>query len=347
VPLPGAYETEVTGWLPSLALVNADGSGLLVLPEDELAGARAASWLEPRVFDALRHFAPSRPLETWMAALRAALDAAGLSGSRARVGIEPSLPHVALGVLAHACPDGATEDVSAALARARSIKTPRELERLRAAIRLADLAQRRLVELAPAAPGSSDVELWGELVAAIQSGAGRAVTVTGALVTGSATSALAAGGPVGRRIDRGDPGLLDIGPRLDGYWADCANTVVFGAGPDIVQRRYLSGARLACEAAIDRLRPGLRCAEPALALRSALERVGLSMAHYAGHQVGTGINETPRLLPFAEERIEAGMVFAVEAGAYGGDAAPVGARCEKIALVTESGPELLSGFEWE
>ena len=24
VPLPGAYETEVTGWLPSLALVNAD-----------------------------------------------------------------------------------------------------------------------------------------------------------------------------------------------------------------------------------------------------------------------------------------------------------------------------------
>ncbi len=40
------------------------------------------------------------------------------------------------------------------------------------------------------------------------------------------------------------------------------------------------------------------------------------------------------------------MVFAVEAGAYGGEREPVGARCEKVALVTASGPELLSQFDW-
>jgi Xaa-Pro aminopeptidase len=58
------------------------------------------------------------------------------------------------------------------------------------------------------------------------------------------------------------------------------------------------------------------------------------------------VNEPPRLLPFDETPIEPGMVFAVEAGAYAGPGGAVGARSEKLALVTEAGPELLSGFPW-
>lgn len=44
--------------------------------------------------------------------------------------------------------------------------------------------------------------------------------------------------------------------------------------------------------------------------------------------------------------IEPNMVFAIEPGAYGGEAVPTGARAEKIVLVTEDGAEILSSFTW-
>ena len=82
-------------------------------------------------------------------------------------------------------------------------------------------------------------------------------------------------------------------------------------------------------------------------MRATLEAHGIPMSHYAGHQVGAGVNEPPRLVPYAAETIEAGMVFALEAGAYEGPGGAIGARAEKVALVTETGPEILSAFPWE
>jgi Xaa-Pro aminopeptidase len=58
------------------------------------------------------------------------------------------------------------------------------------------------------------------------------------------------------------------------------------------------------------------------------------------------LNETPRLVPYDTTTIESGMVFAVEPGAYAGEGGTTGARAEKVVLVTESGPEILSSFEW-
>jgi Xaa-Pro aminopeptidase len=89
------------------------------------------------------------------------------------------------------------------------------------------------------------------------------------------------------------------------------------------------------------------CREVWGVVRDTFARHGFPMAHYAGHQIGTSVNERPRLLPFDDTAIEAGMVFAVEAGAYEGPGGRFGARSEKVALVTESGPEILSAFLWE
>jgi Xaa-Pro aminopeptidase len=40
------------------------------------------------------------------------------------------------------------------------------------------------------------------------------------------------------------------------------------------------------------------------------------------------------------------MVFSVEPGAYAGPEGSTGARTEKMVLVTERGPEVLSRFRW-
>jgi Xaa-Pro dipeptidase len=339
-PLPGGYVTEVTGWLPPLALVTTDGGGTLIVSDDDAAGARASA-LPVRTFDSLNHFEASDPAGTWERALREALRDAGITRS-ARLGVEPTVPRAALAALG----DAGLGDASAPLAEARALKTPREVERLHAAVTAADAAQRRLVELAPDAVGATELEVWAQLTAAMQASARSALTITGVLITGPRTAFLQSPGPTERTIRAGDLGLLDVGGRVDGYWSDSANTVVFGGAPTPEQQRHLDTVRRACEAGIAALRPGKTCAAPATALRDELERGGLCMAHYAGHQLGTSVNEPPRLLPFATERIEEGMVFAVEAGAYEGEGGAIGARCEQVAVVTAAGPELLSSFAW-
>lgn len=339
VPLPGTYLTEVVGWLPPVAVLGADGAGVLLVSEDDAADAHADSVLDVRTFESLGHFAPSDPAGTWAAAVG---DAVRELGGR-RLGVEASLPRAALGAL----PPLELADATAAIDEARAVKTQQEVERLRAAIAVADAAQRRLVELAPDAPGMTEVALWSELSTAMFTVAGAAVPVTGVLLTGARTAVLTSRGPVDRVVAAGEVGLLDVGARLGGYWSDSANAVVFGGGPGADQRRYLDAARAACEAAIDRLRPGLPCSEPARALAEGLGRFGFRMAHYAGHQLGVAVNEGPRLVPYGKEPILEGMVFAVEAGAYAGEDGCVGVRREKVALVTADGPELLSEFDWE
>ena len=227
-------------------------------------------------------------------------------------------------------------------------QVPREIELLRRAVAVADAGQRRLLELAASSSGTIvDAGLWAEAVGSMERLAGRILAVSGSIVTGSDTADWTSPGASGNPVAPGTPVLLDIGPRVDGYWADCANTVVFGAEPTGDQRRYLDASRAACLAGIDSLRPGRRCAEAWNAVRDAFEREGIPMSHYAGHQIGTSVNELPRLLPYDDTVIEAGMVFAVEAGGYAGPGGTMGARAEKVALVLESGPEILSAFSWD
>ncbi|MBA3415566.1 MAG: M24 family metallopeptidase, partial [Chloroflexia bacterium] len=94
------------------------------------------------------------------------------------------------------------------------------------------------------------------------------------------------------------------------------------------------------------LRPSADAADAAAAAEAAFAGFGLPMAHYAGHQVGVSVNEPPRLVPYDRTPIRAGMVFSVEPGAYEGPGGSFGARSEKMVLVTDTGPEVLSTFAW-
>jgi Xaa-Pro aminopeptidase len=140
---------------------------------------------------------------------------------------------------------------------------------------------------------------------------------------------------------------MDISQRVDGYWSDCTNThVVGGAAPTAAQLKYARASQAAFEAAANHLRPGQRASAVWAAANAAYEKHGLSMPHYMGHQIGATVNELPRLVPYDHTPIQTHMVFAVEPGAYEGPGGTFGARSEKMVLVTESGPEVLSQFEW-
>jgi Xaa-Pro aminopeptidase len=236
-------------------------------------------------------------------------------------------------------------DAVPSLEAARWIKTPREIELVRQAVRVADAAQQALLDCAHSS-GMSDVDVWDRIVGAMERRVGRPLIASGELVTGERTRTVAPGGPIGRRIERGDTGLLDISPRVNGYWADCTNTVVFDAEPSPDQLRYFRAARDAMEAGAEACRPGARARDVEAAVRAAFAKHNFPVAHYSGHQLGTSVNERPRLVQYDDSVIEPNMVFAIEPGSYGQDAAATGARAEKVVLVTETGPEFLSQFDW-
>jgi Xaa-Pro aminopeptidase len=139
---------------------------------------------------------------------------------------------------------------------------------------------------------------------------------------------------------------MDLSVRNRGYWSDCTNTLVAGAEPSAEQLRYFRAAKAAYEAAVDQLRPGRLARDAWVAAVEALVSHGFQPAHYAGHQLGTTVNEEPRLVSYDESPIQTNMVFAVEPGVYAGADGTTGARTEKNVLVTEDGPVVLSRFRW-
>lgn len=347
-PMPIGYMTEVVGWRPPVAILRAsDGAGWLVVPDALVEAATAQSWFaRVLTFETLGHDAPTDPETTFRTAVARAFAEADAGAGRVRLGLEPVAPSVVAEVIGREAPEAVVVDPSAALLAARRVKTPREIALLRAAVGVADAAQRRLVDVARAGAPIVDLVLWRDLVLAMEEHAGRLLTVQGALLTGERTAEVAGALPDGRLVERGDLALLDVSPRVDGYWADCCNVVVLGDEPDAEQRRWFTAAREAFEAGAEALRPGARCCDVAALVEAALRRHGLPMAHYAGHEVGCGVNEPPRLVPYDETVIEPGMVFAVEPGAYEGAGGRCGARAERMVLVTEDGPEILSAFAW-
>jgi Xaa-Pro aminopeptidase len=349
VPVPIGAGAELA-YGPALALLGAgDGTTCLIVPDGAATAARAQSRLgELLAFDTFDGFKPLDSHASLLARIREALLQAGLGQSGARLGVEfRTMPHAISALLAAEFPQLQLIDAGSALQHARMIKTAREIGLLRRAAGICDIGHQALAELVREA-GRSEFAIWAELTARMFAAAGRDVPVTGELVTGPRTCVVNyPGGPRERVTEPGDAALMDISQRVDGYWSDCTNThVVGGVAPTASQLRYARASQDACEAAMAALRPGARASDAWAAAEAAFQRHGLTSAHYAGHQIGVAVNELPRLVPYDHTPIAAGMVFAVEPGVYEGPEGSFGARSEKMVVVTESGPEILSQFDW-
>jgi len=324
---------------PALALVTAEGRTTLLVPSSYVARVEEMSRADENVLvPTFDHFVPIDDEREFLDAVRKAVET--VDGEVLAVD-RRTLPAAAAELVG-----GRTlTDARPILREARRIKTPHELEMLRAAAAVADAGHEALFELAQ--PGRNELEVMGDVITAVERAAGRPVPWAGELVTGPRTGTLRyPGGPVDRTIEPGDTVLMDLSVRTRGYWADCTNTLVAGAEPTDEQLRHFRAARAAFEAAADQLRPGRRASDAFEAAAAALGEHGFAPFHYAGHQIGTTVNEHPRLVPFDDSPIEPNMVFSVEPGVYGGPEAGTGARAEKIVLVTEGEPEILSRFRW-
>lgn len=334
----------------SLALCTVgDAHGWLIAPDGLTGQARSQSWLDNLVlFDTFDSFQPTDSAASYAAAVRSTLRAAGLGAGPGVLGVQSrTLPYAVARLLQEEFPALRLVEAAPALQAARSIKTKREIELLMRASHVADIGHQTLARLVSSA-GRSEFDMWAEITARMFEQVGHEAPVVGELVTGERTRTVVyPNGPRNRITQPGDAALMDISQRIDGYWSDCTNThVIGGVAPTAAQRRYARAAQDACEAAMAALRPGARACDAWAAADRAFQTYGLQTAHYAGHQIGVSVNELPRLAPYDETVIEAGMVFSVEPGVYQGPDGDFGARAEKMVHVTASGPEILSKFAW-
>jgi Xaa-Pro aminopeptidase len=349
VPVPLGASAELTYASPVALCSGADPASWLIAGSADAAKARTQSRLaELLSFDTFDSFNPTDSGASFLEMVRTALRSAGLVNSVGTLGVEArTMPHAVSVLLATEFPRLKLLDVAGAMQQARLIKTEREIALLRRAAHIVDIAHLTLAELVQTA-GRTEFAMWAEITSRMYQAVGHEVPVTGELVTGPRTCTVAyPNGPRPRTTEPGDAALMDISTRLDGYWSDCTNThIIGGVEPTATQRKYAKASQAACEAAMDTLRPGKLASEAWTAAETAFQQHGLPTAHYAGHQIGVVVNELPRLVAYDHTPIEAGMVFSVEPGAYEGVGGSFGARSEKMVLVTSSGPEILSKFEW-
>ena len=118
-------------------------------------------------------------------------------------------------------------------------------------------------------------------------------------------------------IRNGQPVVIDMGARYEGYCADLTRTIVVGEPDDKFWGIYdtVLRAQLAAEEGV---RPGMTGAEVDAIARDIIAGAGHgeSFGHSLGHGVGLAVHEYPHVGAGAKDRVEDGMVFTIEPGIY-------------------------------
>lgn len=220
----------------------------------------------------------------------------------------------------------------------RLIKDPGELAAIRKAIAIADAACehiRRFIK-----PGMTEKQVAWELEAYMRTHGAESLAFP--LIVGS--------GPNGakphavlqdRPIREGEPIVLDLGARVDGYNSDLTRTICLGQPDEKLKEIYdiVLRAQLAAE---EGARAGMKGQEVDALARKVIEEAGHGehFGHGLGHGVGLAVHEGPRAAPSATTTMESGMVCTIEPGIY----LPGwgGVRIEDMVLFTADGVEVLT-----
>jgi len=345
----GAANDFAGGFPLQLVLINVneENGKLIVADMNSKLAINQSKLGDPIIFSIFGHFSPIDADLNYKNCIKSVMINSGLKYGHPTLGVEfETLPSILLNLFLDEFKNVNIVSAQSALENARRIKTSGEIKLLRRTAYIADVAQQVLLDFANNFNNNSEFEIWVKVQQKIMEEVSNVVPIVGELVTGSRTSIVAPGGPIKRKVEIGDMGIMDISIRVDGYWSDCTNVVVFGSEPNKEQKKYFKASKDGFEAAVEMLRPGVRCCDVEAAIRNAFERNGFKITHYSGHQIGTTVNEKPRIVPYDKSIVESGMVFCFEPGVYSGPSGCIGARLEKMVLVTDSGAEILNKFPW-
>jgi len=234
------------------------------------------------------------------------------------------------------------------------VKSPAEVDLIRASAHWAGRAHRWLQELTAVGRTETEVEdeaasrANAELLAAYGDtyrpmSWGRSGPHAGYRGQIGAHGALPHSLTTNARFQAGDTLVTGATCPMFGYWSELERTMVIGE-PSEAQRIWFDHMLALQDLAIDACRPGRTCASVDEAVQAYVEAHALGEAwrHHVGHNIGLRYHEGPFLDVGDETPMEAGMLFTVEPGLYVPGLG--GFRHSDTILVTEAGPAFLTDY---
>ncbi len=221
----------------------------------------------------------------------------------------------------------------------RMVKSPEELAAIRRAVELTDAAFMHFV--AHVKVGMTEKEAaW--LIEAYMREHGADKVAFDLIVASGPNGALPHAIPSERRMQRGEPIVVDIGCRVDNYHSDLTRTICLGQPDDQFDRVY--GAVLAAQQVAEKkIKAGMKGKRADALARGVVEKSEFSaygFQHGLGHGVGLAVHEGPRASKLSKETYMPNMTLTIEPGIY----IPGwgGVRIEDLVVIREDGVEILS-----
>ena len=247
----------------------------------------------------------------------------------------------------HAKPEGVTvKDCTHIMSELRMVKEAEEIERIRAAAKVADVGMKAAVEAVR--PGLTESQIAAEAEYAMRQAGAEEFWRT--YVSSGPRTNIAHGLPTLRKLQAGDLVMIDVHPIVNGYSADTCRTVCVGQ-PTAEQQAAYELYLKAQQATIAKVKAGVGMVELEQTLHGIMKQAGHG-EHVFGpliHGVGIEFEEAP--LPpghafFHGEKepppLQANVVISVgNCGLYTG---PWGVRVEDMVVVGTEGPMVLTDY---
>lgn len=315
-------------WRHAAVVVTADGLGSYLSVDMEESTARDR--------------AGTTPVTVWkeftgnaMLTLAGLLDDLGLRDSH--IGIE--MDYLSAGdfaeLQAHA-PTARFQPAEEYLARVRQIKTSEEIALMRRLARISD--QSVYDSLTRVSEGTSEMDIASELTRGIYTQGATDFKLM--IIATGERSVYPNVGPTKRILRTGDICRVEIFSVIDGYHAGVCRTACVRRSPqhadeiwkNLTECKYL---------VLDMIKPGASTCEIYQAFIRHLSKIKMPPIEFIGHGIGLHLHEHPYLGMYDDVPLEAGMVLGIEPLVYD-TGHGFGMQNKDIALVTESGSELLS-----
>lgn len=285
-------------------------------------------------------FPASGPLSTWFASL---LGEAKLSGKKLgfQAGDITVATYQTITKTVKGMPASDRPKLLAAPPLVEQLRAVKSAEELAAIQRAVDLTDEAFVAAAERIePGWTDTQAAWEIDKYIREHGGEGVAFNTIVACGP-WAAMPHAYPRDEKIKGGEPIIIDMGARVDGYCADLTRTLFLGE-PDEQFRKIYDVVLTAQLTAAALIREDMTGEQAHMLAYNVIAEAGYgeNFGHGLGHGVGLQPHESPRLARTSKDVLADGMVFTIEPGIYVSGWG--GVRIEDIAVLENGRARVLS-----
>jgi Xaa-Pro aminopeptidase len=196
----------------------------------------------------------------------------------------------------------------------RMVKDHNELQHMESACKLADAAMLHARRILRA--GISEKQVAWELESFMRQNGSQPLPFD-IIVASGQNAALPHAQPMDKLISEGEPVVIDLGARYQGYCSDITRTFIIDKSNDVFHKIYniVLGAQLTGLSIIE---AGMNAGVADGLVRGIIDNAGYGeqFGHGLGHGVGLEMHEAPRLGTLSEDTLQENMVFTIEPGIY-------------------------------